>query len=274
MMLRALDPTSDVDPSQRHVVERELFDYAQQLSAYKREHPGDDIWTILTKAEIVSDDGQPTSLSVLELDMFFIILALAGSETTRNAISQGLMALLAHPDQMQALRDDPSLMPSATDEMIRWASPVLYFGRTVTHDVELGGVTIPAGERVVLWYPSGNRDDTVFSDPFRFDVRRSPNPHVSFGGGGPHYCLGANLAKKEVSVLMRLLLDRFPPHRDHGRAGVDGQRRVVERRCFGRPTAGAPLQVVGAPLQVVGVAVEVGRHAVIDRAGRQAELIE
>ena len=210
MMLRALDPTSGVEPSQRQVVERELFDYAQQLSAFKREHPGDDIWTILTQAEIDNDDGEPTSLSVLELDMFFIILALAGSETTRNAISQGLMALLAHPDQMQAVRDDPAVMPSATDEMIRWASPVLYFGRTVTHDVELGGVTIPAGERVVLWYPSGNRDDKVFAEPNRFDVRRTPNPHVSFGGGGPHYCLGANLAKKEVSVIMRLLLDRFP----------------------------------------------------------------
>ena len=208
-MLRALDPTSTVEPKQRQVVERELFDYAQQLSAYKREHPGDDIWTILTTAEIDNDDGEPTSLSELELDMFFIILALAGSETTRNAISQGLMALLEHPDQMQSVRDDPSLVPSATDEMIRWASPVLYFGRTVTHDVDFGGATIPAGDRVVLWYPSGNRDDTVFAEPFRFDVRRNPNPHVSFGGGGPHYCLGANLAKKEVSVIMRMLLDRF-----------------------------------------------------------------
>jgi cytochrome P450 len=208
-MLRALDPTSDVDPSERQRAERDLFGYAQQLGAQKRENPADDIWTILTTAEIAHDDGEPTSLSELELDMFFIILTLAGSETTRNAISQGLMALVAHPDQMQALRDDPSAMPTATDEMIRWASPVLYFGRTVTREVELGGETIPEGDRVVLWYPSGNRDDSAFDDPFRFDIRRTPNPHVSFGGGGPHYCLGANLAKKEVGVLMRLLLDRF-----------------------------------------------------------------
>jgi cytochrome P450 len=208
-MLRALDPTSGLDARDRQRAERDLFDYAQRLGAAKRERPADDIWTILTTAAIAADDGVPTSLSELELDMFFIILALAGSETTRNAISQGLMALVAHPDQMQALRDDPSMMPSATDEMIRWASPVLYFGRTVTHDVELGGQSIPAGDRVVLWYPSGNRDEAAFADPFDFDLRRSPNPHVSFGGGGPHYCLGANLAKKEVSVLMRMLLDRF-----------------------------------------------------------------
>jgi cytochrome P450 len=208
-MLRALDPSSDVDPSERQRAERDLFGYAQQLGAQKREHPADDIWTILTTAEIDHDDGEVTSLSELELDMFFIILTLAGSETTRNAITQGLMALVAHPEQMQELRHDPSAMATATDEMIRWASPVLYFGRTVTHDVDLGGEMIPAGDRVVLWYPSGNRDERSFADPFRFDIRRTPNPHVSFGGGGPHYCLGANLAKKEVSVLMRMLLDRF-----------------------------------------------------------------
>jgi cytochrome P450 len=208
-MLRALDPTSGLDPSDRLAAERDLFDYAQRLSAEKRDRPGDDIWTVLTQAEVASDDGDPTSLSELELDMFFIILTLAGSETTRNAISQGVMALVAHPDQMQTLRDDPSVLASATDEMIRWASPVLYFGRTATRDVELGGASIRAGDRVVLWYPSGNRDEGAFAAPFHFDIRRNPNPHVSFGGGGPHYCLGANLAKKEVSVIVRALLDRF-----------------------------------------------------------------
>jgi len=208
-MLRALDPTSGLDPDERLAAERDLFDYAQRLSAEKRDHPGDDIWTVLTTAEVATDDGDSTSLSELELDMFFIILALAGSETTRNAISQGVMALVAHPDQMQLLRDDASLLPSATDEMIRWASPVLYFGRTATRDVELGGASIRQGDRVVLWYPSGNRDFGAFANPFRFDIRRDPNPHVSFGGGGPHYCLGANLAKKEVSVIVRALLARF-----------------------------------------------------------------
>ena len=100
------------------------------------------------------------------------------------------------------------MAPSASDEMIRWASPVIYFGRTATRDVELGGTPIAAGDRVVLWYVSGNRDERVFADPFRFDIRRDPNPHVAFGGGGPHYCLGANLAKKEVQSLMTALVAR------------------------------------------------------------------
>ena len=157
------------------------------------------MWTILAGTE----------LSEFELDLFFLILTLAGSETTRNAISQGLVALLDHPDQLQQLRDDPSLLGSATDEMIRWASPVLYFGRVATRDVELGGEQIRKGDRVVMWYPSGNRDDAAFADPYRFDIARTPNPHVSFGGGGPHYCLGASLAKKEVHVMMGALLERF-----------------------------------------------------------------
>jgi cytochrome P450 len=208
-MLRAIDPRAGLGDAERVAPERELFQYAQALGRHKREGPGDDIWTLLIDAVIAGDDGTPTSLSELELDMFFVILALAGSETTRNAISQGLMALLGHPDQLADLRADPGLLPSAVDEMIRWASPVLYFGRTATRDVELGGARIEAGDRVVLWYPSGNRDERAFVDPFRFDIRRSPNPHVSFGGGGPHYCLGANLARKEISIMIGSLLSRF-----------------------------------------------------------------
>jgi cytochrome P450 len=207
-MLRSLNPEDPAMHAQR-VAERDLFEYAQQLSQVKRAHPEDDIWTTLTRAQIVDDSGAETSLSELELDMFFVILTLAGSETTRNAISQGLMALLQHRDQLALLRADPSLFPGAVDEMIRWASPVLYFGRTATRDVELGGEEIKAGDRVVLWYPSGNRDERVFVDPFRFDVRRSPNPHVSFGGGGPHYCLGANLAKMETLVMIKAIVQRF-----------------------------------------------------------------
>jgi cytochrome P450 len=209
-MLLAYDPASGISEEQRQKAELELFGYAQTLGLRKRTHPADDIWTILTSAEIDAEDGSRSSLGEIELDMFFLVLALAGSETTRNAISQGLMALLAHPDQLRALRDDPSLMGSATDEMIRWSSPVLYFGRTATRDVVFGGQQISAGDRVVLWYPSGNRDERAFSDPFTFDIRRTPNNHVSFGGGGPHYCLGASLAKKEVQVLIGALLERFP----------------------------------------------------------------
>ncbi len=208
-MLLAYDPASGITDEQRQRAELELFGYAQTLGLSKRTHPADDIWTVLTNAEIDAEDGTRSSLGELELDMFFLVLSLAGSETTRNAISQGLMALLAHPDQLRALRDDRGHLSTATDEMIRWSSPVLYFGRTATRDIELGGRRIAAGDRVVLWYPSGNRDERAFPEPFTFDIRRTPNNHVSFGGGGPHYCLGASLAKKEVQVLIGALVDRF-----------------------------------------------------------------
>jgi cytochrome P450 len=208
-MLLAYDPASGITEAQRREAEADLFQYAQALGLHKRANPADDIWTVLTNAEIVGDDGDPSRLAELELDLFVLVLALAGSETTRNAISQGMMALLAHPDQLHRLRADPSLLSSATDEMIRWSSPVLYFGRTATCDVDLGGQQISAGDRVVLWYPSGNRDERAFDQPFAFDVGRQPNNHVSFGGGGPHYCLGASLAKKEVQVMIGSLLARF-----------------------------------------------------------------
>ena len=198
LMLRALDPHNDLTAEDQRAAQIDLFRYAAELGEQKRREPGDDVWTILA-----------SNIEGFELEMFFIILSIAGSETTRNALSQGLMALLEHPDQVEALRTDPSLAGSATEEIIRWSSPVLFFGRTATKDVELGGASIAAGDRVVLWYPSGNRDERAFERPFEFDVRRDPNPHVSFGGGGPHYCLGANLAKKEVAVLMSALLQRF-----------------------------------------------------------------
>jgi cytochrome P450 len=203
LMLRGQDPASGLSAEERAGAERELFLYASALGASKRERPTDDVWTILSGTE----------LGELELDLFFLVLTLAGSETTRNAISQGLVALLDHPEQLGRLRGDPALLGPATDEMIRWASPVLYFGRVATRDVELGGQQIRAGDRVVMWYPSGNRDEAVFDDPFRFDIARQPNPHVSFGGGGPHYCLGASLAKKEVQVMMAALLERFDVER-------------------------------------------------------------
>jgi cytochrome P450 len=209
LMMKAADPASGLTTDDRSGAEGELFEYARHLGQVKRQHPDDDIWSTLIYAVIHDEGGNPTSLSELELDMFFLILALAGSETTRNAISQGLLALLDHPDQLSALRADRSLLPRAAEEMIRWASPVLYFGRTATRDVELGGARIGSGDRVVLWYPSGNRDEATFDQPFDFDIRRDPNPHVSFGGGGPHYCLGANLARKEVQVMTGGLLDHF-----------------------------------------------------------------
>jgi cytochrome P450 len=185
-----------------------MFQYAQKLGQSKREHPQDDIWTIISNAEVEAEDGEMGGMSEFELDFFFLLLTLAGSETTRNAITHGLVALLDHPDQLETLRGNPEAMRPAVEEMIRWSSPVAYFARRATRDTEIRGVKIAEGDRVTLWYPSANRDEDVFEDPFRFDIARTPNHHVAFGGGGPHFCLGANLARREIAILFEELLAR------------------------------------------------------------------
>ncbi len=185
-----------------------LFEYAQRLGQEKRANPKDDIWTILSTVEVHTDDGALTRLSQVELDLFFLLLTVAGSETTRNAVSQGLVALLDHPDQLERLRKDPEAMPLAVEEILRWSSPVAYFARRAAQDTEIRGVPVAKGDRVAMWFPSANRDDDVFERPFRFDIDRSPNPHVAFGGGGVHFCLGAHLARRELTVLLDVLLER------------------------------------------------------------------
>jgi cytochrome P450 len=203
-MLTALDPNSGISQEQIMRNQIEMFEYAQDLSRSKREHPTDDVWTTLSTAEL---DGE--RLAETELDFFFMLLTAAGSETTRNALAAGLPALVEHPDQLERMRTDPTVhRSSAVDEILRWSSPVSYFGRRAAVDVEVGGVPIPAGDRVTIWYASANRDEGVFDDPFTFDITRSPNPYVSFGGGGPHYCLGANLAKLEIRIMLEELLTR------------------------------------------------------------------
>lgn len=208
-VILSFDPSTGIAPEARLTAQAELFGFAQELTQQKRTHPADDVWTLIAQAEIRDDDGTVHRIEGAELELFLLLLGLAGSETTRNALTQGLLAVLDHPDQLDALRSDTTLVPTAADEMIRWASPVTYFGRTATRDVRIGEADIAAGDRVVLWYVSANRDERAFDHPFRFDIARDPNPHVSFGGGGPHYCLGANLAKKEVQVLMGSLLTQF-----------------------------------------------------------------
>ena len=207
-LLQSTDPQSRLGITERAAIEAELFRYAHELGAEKRRDPVDDVWTLLTTAEIAQPDGTTTRLDELELDLFFMVLTIAGSETTRSAIAAGLIALLEHPDQMERMRTDPSVMPTAIDEILRWASPVAYFRRTAVEDSALGSVEIAAGDRVSVWYPSANRDAAAFADPFTFDISRSPNPHVAFGGGGMHYCLGANLAKREIRVMFEELLAR------------------------------------------------------------------
>jgi cholest-4-en-3-one 26-monooxygenase len=183
----------------------EMFSYANDLATDKRAHPSDDIVSTLLAAEV---EGE--RLTDLEFDLFFELLAVAGNETTRNLISHGMLALVEHPDQRQLLLDDRSLLPSAVDEMLRYASPVMYMRRTARRDLELHGETIRAGDKVALWYIAANHDPAVFEDPHRFDVRRQPNEYLAFGGGGPHFCLGAHLAKLEITVMFEELLARLP----------------------------------------------------------------
>jgi cytochrome P450 len=152
-------------------------------------------------------DDDPAQLTEAELRAFFSLLFTAGSETTRKAIAGGVLALVQQPDEMARLRTDRAFVTTTVDEMVRWTSPSVYKRRTATADVELGGGRLRAGDKVTVWEMSANRDETVFADPFRFDVARDPNPHVGFGHG-VHYCLGANLARLEIRVVLEELLER------------------------------------------------------------------
>jgi len=208
-ILRAFDPNGGVGLEERLATERRLFSYASSFNAAKRAAPADDIWSELVGAEVIDDDGAPTRLSDHELDLFFFLLAAAGSETTRNAISNGFLALVEHPAQLARLRADPGLIDAAVEEILRWSSPVTYFRRTATCDVELRDQAIRAGDVVTFWHPSANRDESVFEEPFSFDVGRTPNDHITFGGGGAHFCLGAALARRELRVMFEALIARF-----------------------------------------------------------------
>jgi cytochrome P450 len=180
--------------------------YASGLADDRRANPGEDLTTSLVEAEL--DDERLTSSEVAS---FFILLVVAGNETTRNAISHGVLALSRHPEQRDDWWSDyDTVAPTAVEEVVRWASPVAYMRRTVTRETELSGVKLVAGDKVTLWYGSANRDDAKFDDPWSFDVRRNPNPHVGFGGGGAHFCLGANLARREITVAFEELHRRIP----------------------------------------------------------------
>ena len=207
-MLQGGAPERGMSLNEHVGVQVEMFDYAQKLGQEKRANPQDDVWTILSTVQVETDDGEYTALSEIELDMFFLLLIIAGSETTRNAVSLGLLALLDHPTQLEHLRQLPGAIPLAVEEVLRWSSPVSCFARRATRDTEVRGTRIAKGERVTMWYPSANRDSDAFVDPFRFDINRSPNPHLAFGGGGVHFCLGASLARREITTLIEVLLKR------------------------------------------------------------------
>ena len=187
----------------------ELFMYVNELGKQRKVDPRDDIVTKLLNAEIEGD-----SLSELEFDMFMLLLTVAGNETTRNTTAWGMWGLMQNPDQYAALTGDlDGKLDVAIEEVLRWATPVYHFRRTALTDTEIAGQEIKAGDKVVMWHTSADRDETVFDDPYQFDIERFPNEHIAFGGGGQHFCLGANLARMELKLIFREILERIPDMR-------------------------------------------------------------
>jgi len=190
----------------------ELDALMREMAEDRRRNPRDDLTTALLDAS--QEDG---ALTQQELSSFFVLLVVAGNETTRNSISHGMKALCDHPEQRRIWAQDfDGMAATAVEEIVRWASPVIHMRRTCTQDTELGGQAFREGDKVVLWYASGNRDEEVFPHPYRFDVRRTPNEHVGFGGPGPHFCLGANLARREIRVMFREIFEYLPDLRVTG----------------------------------------------------------
>jgi cholest-4-en-3-one 26-monooxygenase len=204
-MVGSEDPEYRVTPDDALQAATELYGYASELFAKKRLDPKGDLMSALTQVEI---EGQV--LSDLELELFFLLLTVAGNETTRNLMSGAMHAFFQFPDQWQLLLNDRSLLTTATEEMLRFVTPVMNFRRTATADIEIRGTELKEDDKVVFFHASANRDEDVFANPDVLDIRRDPNPHIAFGGGGPHFCLGANLARMEIRVMYEHLLDRLP----------------------------------------------------------------
>ena len=193
-------------PERRAEAMIEMLTFAQQVAEDKRRHPGDDIASTLVQAEVDGD-----RLTDGELQWFFLLLVNAGGDTTRNLLAAGLQLLFDHPDERARLVEElDALVPTAVEEMLRYTSPVVHFRRTVMEDTTIGARPVAAGDKVVMFYGAANRDESVFDQPDRFDVGRHPNPHVAFGGGGPHLCLGMHVARIEIAVMLRELLMRLP----------------------------------------------------------------
>jgi cholest-4-en-3-one 26-monooxygenase len=217
---------------------REFGAYITRLIADRRTTPKDDLAGVLARARL---RGEP--MSDLDTVLYLMIIAVAGHDTTRSAIAGGMLALIDNPGQLRLLRERPELCGHAADEIVRWTSPVVHFLRTATEDCEVGGRRVRAGERLALFYPSANRDEDVFADPFTFDIGRDPNPHIGFGGGGPHFCLGTHLARLELTVLFELLLDRMPDIRLAGEARrlrsnfINGIKEMPVRFTPSEPTS-------------------------------------
>jgi cholest-4-en-3-one 26-monooxygenase len=204
-MIGSDDPEYQTAGEAAQMASMELYAYASELFGKKRIDPHDDLMSILTQVEIEGEQ-----LSSFELELFFLLLTVAGNETTRNLISGAMATFFENPEQWDKLRDDRSLLPDAVEEMLRYVTPVMNFRRQTTSDIELGGQKIEADSKVVFFHISANRDELAFENPQTFDITRNPNPHMAFGAGGPHFCLGANLARMEIRVMFEHLLDRMP----------------------------------------------------------------
>jgi len=204
-MIGSDDPEWQGSPEDSMSAAMSMYAYANELALQRKDSPRDDLVSVLMRAEV---DGE--QLTEVEFDLFFMLLAVAGNETTRNLISGGMLALIQHPDERRRLLADRSLLDTAVEEMLRWVTPVMQFQRTAQRDAEIAGVPVAEGERVALYYVSANRDEAVFDEPMRFDVGRTPNEHITFGAGGPHFCLGNSLARLEIRTVFDVLLSRLP----------------------------------------------------------------
>jgi cholest-4-en-3-one 26-monooxygenase len=211
ILIGAADPEFQIEPGAQQKAAADVYAYGAALAERRREQPADDIVT-----RLLQPDDSGAALTSDEFDLFFLLLTVAGNETTRNAAAGGMLALFEHPEQWRRLLDDPDLIPTAAEEIVRWVSPVNMFRRTAVCDTELSGQPMAAGDKVVVFYTSANRDEDVFTAAQEFDVGRDPNPHAGFGGGGPHFCLGRHLAALELRILLRALTERMPAIRLDG----------------------------------------------------------
>ena len=203
------DPEYATTQADGELAAMEIFLYANELAAQRRIEPRDDIIT-----KLVQPDENGDTLTEMEFNMFFVLLVVAGNETTRNATAGGMQAFIEHPEQWRRLQAEPELAATAVEEILRWVTPVMDFRRTATRDAMIGDQPVAAGDKVVIYYPSANRDEDVFDAPYRFDIARTPNPHVAFGGSGIHFCLGAHLARLELRILFETMaarIDRVEP---------------------------------------------------------------
>jgi cholest-4-en-3-one 26-monooxygenase len=241
-MIGADDPEYQIPDTDPGEAAMQVYAYAEELAQSRRSAPRHDLVSVLIESEV---EGE--KLDQLELDLFFLLLIVAGNETTRNLMSGAMTAFFEHPDQWQLLLENRALLPNAVEEMLRYVTPVMHFRRTATTDLEIRGQQIREGDKVVFWHASANRDEEAFAAADDFDITRSPNNHIAFGGGGPHFCLGANLARMEIMVMFDRVLERLPDIRLDGEVQrlqsnfINGTKHLPVAFSPSAPVGGAPL---------------------------------